>query len=259
MTNKPSLRTSAPSLSKLSLGAAMLMLGSAATAATVVATRNFDSPDFTLAGVTATGTAGGGVSVGTQSIANFGASMFRNNTTGLWSITLANLPAHTSVSIDIDLAFLDSWDSLNGTVTPDLLTWSIDGATTKVLTANNASGTVNDFAGGTVVQGPANVWGIQWNDRIVDMSTSTLATFAHTNSTLTFGLRAGGAGWQGGTDESWAFDNLVISIEPVISAIPEPATWAMLIAGFGLVGTSLRLRNKEAGFTACRRGGIASA
>jgi hypothetical protein len=30
-----------------------------------------------------------------------------------------------------------------------------------------------------------------------------------------------------------------------ISPVPEPATWAMMIAGFGLVGASLRLRRNE--------------
>ena len=183
-------------IAKLALAPTLLMLGSAASAATVVATRNFDSPDFTFAGVTASSTTGGGSTVGTQSILGFGANMFRNSTTGLWSITLSNLPAHTAVTIDLDLAFLDGWDSLDGTATPDLLTWSIDGTTISTLTANNASGSVNAFAGGTVQQGPANVWGIQWNDRIVDMAGSSLATFAHTNATLTFGLRAAAAGAQ---------------------------------------------------------------
>ena len=28
------------------------------------------------------------------------------------------------------------------------------------------------------------------------------------------------------------------------SAVPEPATWAMMITGFGLAGTALRRRNR---------------
>lgn len=35
-------------------------------------------------------------------------------------------------------------------------------------------------------------------------------------------------------------------IDPPVSAIPEPATWAMLIAGFGLVGTAARRRRGRA-------------
>jgi PEP-CTERM motif len=29
---------------------------------------------------------------------------------------------------------------------------------------------------------------------------------------------------------------------PAVSAVPEPSTWAMIIAGFGIMGTSLRRR-----------------
>ena len=36
-----------------------------------------------------------------------------------------------------------------------------------------------------------------------------------------------------------------VSSLPLGGAVPEPATWAMLIAGFGLVGTSLRRRARE--------------
>lgn len=38
----------------------------------------------------------------------------------------------------------------------------------------------------------------------------------------------------------------VIPIEGTISGVPEPASWAMLIAGFGLVGTNLRRRRTVA-------------
>jgi len=33
---------------------------------------------------------------------------------------------------------------------------------------------------------------------------------------------------------------------PVFGAVPEPATWAMMIAGFGLVGAAMRRRNRVA-------------
>jgi hypothetical protein len=34
-----------------------------------------------------------------------------------------------------------------------------------------------------------------------------------------------------------------MALDNVSAAVPEPATWAMLIAGFGLVGGALRRRN----------------
>lgn len=47
---------------------------------------------------------------------------------------------------------------------------------------------------------------------------------------------AGGGNWY---DETW-----------VIRGVPEPTTWLLMIAGFGLVGTSMRNR-KRAGSLAC--------
>ncbi|HVK43186.1 MAG TPA: PEPxxWA-CTERM sorting domain-containing protein [Phenylobacterium sp.] len=40
------------------------------------------------------------------------------------------------------------------------------------------------------------------------------------------------------------FDNLTVG-EPVTSAVPEPATWAMMILGFGAVGTAVRTRRRS--------------
>ncbi len=203
--------------------AAAAMLAATSASATLVATRDFDNPNFTLAGVTAVSSAGGGAATGVQSITGFGSRFFQNDTGGQWQIALSGLAAHTSATISVSLAFLDSWDSTDGNPAPDYLIWSIDGVDIASLTTNNASGSVVDFAGGTVLQS-GNVWdGSGYSDRIVDMSTSTLANFSHSGSTLTFGLRFGGAGFQGGPDESWGFDNLRISINGD-GAVPEPAT-----------------------------------
>lgn len=43
------------------------------------------------------------------------------------------------------------------------------------------------------------------------------------------------------SSNSFEFDNIAAA-----AAVPEPATWAMLIAGFGLVGLSMRRRNRAA-------------
>lgn len=40
-------------------------------------------------------------------------------------------------------------------------------------------------------------------------------------------------------NESWLFGVSTISFE---SAVPEPATWGLMIAGFGLIGTAMRRR-----------------
>ena len=40
-------------------------------------------------------------------------------------------------------------------------------------------------------------------------------------------------------------DNFTVLQADIASAAPEPATWLMLLAGFGLVGTALRRRNRR--------------
>jgi hypothetical protein len=46
---------------------------------------------------------------------------------------------------------------------------------------------------------------------------------------------------QGMDDEAWAIADLVVR-DSVTTAVPEPATWALMIGGFGLTGLALRRR-----------------
>jgi len=61
--------------------------------------------------------------------------------------------------------------------------------------------------------------------------------FGYTSNSLFFGFNDSGSG-----DSD--FDDFVIRMTS--SAIPEPATWAMMITGFGLVGVALRRRRTNA-------------
>ena len=49
-----------------------------------------------------------------------------------------------------------------------------------------------------------------------------------------------------------AFDNIVISAADVTAGLPEPESWALLIAGFGLTGAALRRRRSGLPVTAGR-------
>jgi len=46
----------------------------------------------------------------------------------------------------------------------------------------------------------------------------------------------------------WQLDN--VAIAPTPAAVPEPATWAMMLVGFGLAGTGLRKRHRSVTFSA---------
>ena len=45
-------------------------------------------------------------------------------------------------------------------------------------------------------------------------------------------------------------DNFVIDQAPAVGGIPEPASWALLIAGFGLLGAAMRRRRAIPGVLA---------
>ena len=84
-----------------------------------------------------------------------------------------------------------------------------------------------------------------FTDRAFDMTAeAALQNIPHTASTLTVSWFASGAGWQGGSDESWAIDNLSVSINAAPAATPEPGTLALLVTS-GLTGTGLFLRRRR--------------
>lgn len=70
---------------------------------------------------------------------------------------------------------------------------------------------------------------------------------------FSFGAGSGfGAGFTGFVDNVQIITNQFdwINFEPgAVSGVPEPATWAMLMIGFGAMGASLRVRRKRAKIT----------
>ncbi len=69
---------------------------------------------------------------------------------------------------------------------------------------------------------------------------TTALTLLSGNNTLSFDYSGND---QGINDESWALSDLVVTGSAVV---PEPASWAMLITGLGLVGTMQRRRATRA-------------
>ncbi|TRW14247.1 PEPxxWA-CTERM sorting domain-containing protein [Glacieibacterium frigidum] len=57
-------------------------------------------------------------------------------------------------------------------------------------------------------------------------------SFVGTGSAVTFAITATGGGNSGGV----VLDNISVT------AVPEPATWGLMIAGFGMVGFTARRR-----------------
>lgn len=57
---------------------------------------------------------------------------------------------------------------------------------------------------------------------------------------IAFGLPNGGTTYLG----SFSIDNLTIGSGATVSAVPEPATWAMMMVGFGMVAAAARRRRR---------------
>ena len=219
----------------LVLVAVVAMLPATAPASIVVFFETFDGVvSNKLSGVTTT--------EGTQGFAayGFGGNFLRNTTTGNPAqktiLTLTGLPAHDKIDINVQFAAIDSWDSTNGTITPDYFNVTVDGVLVFQPTFNNASGTVNYPTG--LLNGPNPTqlgFNLTWGDRAYDWGPSfcpELHNIAHTASTLTIEFFASGAGWQGGNDESWAIDGLMVMVNPVTAPLPG----TVLLLGSGLAG-----------------------
>jgi len=205
---------------------------------------DYDNPTYFAPGVTGVGNVVGTFESTVNPVGGWAGKFYRTSTTDTFEATLSGLGAHTGVSVKGIIAFLDSWDSTNGSPAPDELKFFFDDVLVATLTYNNASGSVKAIDGATLIseygQFDTNNF---YSDTLIDISTANFATFAHTGSTLKIGIQAGGAGWQGGTDEAWGIDAWSVTLTGVgTPAVPESSTWAMMIAGFGAVGFAMRRR-----------------
>lgn len=158
------------------------------------------------------------------------------------TLTLTGIGAHTFISLDFLFAALDSWDGTSGGFSPDFFNVAVNGTTIYSRTFDNfvpsdqSHGNVGQLTYGT---NRFNAGGPVWPDAAYNMgAVAAFQNIAHTSSTLTVDWWASGGGYTGGTDESWAIDNLSVSA----NVIPEPQTYALLLAGLGLLGFAAHRR-----------------
>ena len=161
------------------------------------------------------------------------------------TLTLTNLPTHTSIDVNFLLAIINSWDGLsaaNPTQAPDFFNVRVDGTLIFHGSFDNFRQGANQGyvapAGvqltpyplvdlGFISTSPVNAVDSAWNmglDPLFD-------NIPHTASTLRIDFFADGAGFQGGTNESWGIDNLRVNLNGV--PIVNPAFSDTLLGNSG--------------------------
>lgn len=201
---------------------------------------------------------GPGVITGTQGFSSygFGSNFLRNGSGGPSGqsgtpsiLTLSGLPAHTSVSILVDVAFLDSWDGSEGSDAPDYFNIKLDGQTIFRETVCNLS-TIQTFdpSGDDIIKLPnSDIFrGNSYHDSAYEFD-SYLSNIQHTSDQLTIEWFADGAGWQGiiGSsfeDETWAIDNIRVVLNDV-NPVPVPGAISLGLLGMSFSGWLMRKRS----------------
>ncbi len=159
------------------------------------------------------------------------------------TLTLANLPTHTSIDINFLLAIINSWNGLNAAANfgMDFFNVRVDG--TRLF-----RGAFDNITATGVDQGYLPPAGVQLTPRpFMDLGfPSPSATLdsawnlgldplfnnvPHSANTLTIDFFADGPGFEGGTDESWGIDNL----EVILNGVPTVTT---LVSNDTLLGSA---------------------
>lgn len=216
----------------LTIAAMLGITASAAGAAPVY----FD--DFE--GLSAVGGAGGVESAqGYDGVNGIAGSFWRNDTKSLaTTLSLSGLAAHSLMTLEFDIAFIDSWDGAIGRIYgDDFFNIVVDGVTQLITT--NFGGLGNELSDG--------VYGFfgfreKYDDEAYRLST----TFAHSGDTADISFFANGKKWQAGLDESWAIDNLTVSTNADLSAVPLPGALPLMLGGLGLMAFGMGRRRKTA-------------
>lgn len=181
----------------------------------------------------------------------FGGSFLRSATGNTVTLNLINLPAHDTISLAFLFAAIDSLDG-TGSVAPegDFFKIVFDGLTLFSESFANATPTqIQSYvppAGvelarhadlGFTLGGDANT--CCFSDSAYNFGADPrFANFAHSASSAQIDFFIFGPGNQSLDDESWAMDNLSVSVTTL--AIPEPETYSLLLAGLGLLGFAAR-------------------
>lgn len=215
----------------LTTSSLLCLMGPAASATTVFFD-DFEGP------TSVTGAGGIESAQGYSGVNGISGSFWRNDTKSLaTTLTLTDLAPHSLMTLEFDIAFIDSWDGAIGRIYgDDFFNIVVDGVTQLITT--NFGGLGDELSDG--------VYGyFGFTQKYDDEAYKLTTTFAHSSDTAAFSFFANGRKWQAGMDESWAIDNLTISTNANISAVPLPAGLPLMAGGLGLLALAGRRRQRK--------------
>lgn len=165
----------------------------------------------------------------------FGGNFLRSPTGNEITLTLENLPAHTNISLGFLLAAIDSLDGTGSFPQGDFLRITLDGVELfRESFANAVESQVQSYvppAGGVLArrvdlgfQGPGSFYTDSAYNFFLE---SRLQDIVHSADSATFTFLMEGPGVQELSDESWAMDNLTVTVTPV----PEPSAGWLACVG----------------------------
>ena len=185
---------------------------------------------------------------GFPAAAGLGAFAWQNASTGNpapgTTVNLSGLGPHTWLRVNFEFIAFDSWDGQSTTWGPDYLNLLIGASNTYISITNFPASIADhgvsgpfDYSSVSLVFADGNSYAGNsgWSDSVWHVAYQ----IPHTASTAVLNFYAYGAGWQGGSDESFGLDNILIETD---GAVPEPATFLTLGLGLAVLAALRRVR-----------------
>jgi hypothetical protein len=183
----------------------------------------------------------------------FGGNFLRSETGNVVILNLTGLPAHDTITLNFLFAAIDSLDGTGVFPSGDFFKIVFDGNTLfSESFANALPSQIQSYVPPPGVELARHVDlgfsgpGSFYTDSAYNFGADpAFADFAHSSSSLTLEFFIFGPGNQDINDESWAMDNLVVSVDTIgRQIVPEPFTLSLF--GAGLAGAVALRRRKRA-------------